>query len=936
MTHRDPSERPDHDPEATVPAGELRGDGQTVPARAVPATLAGAPHAATGGGDRDADALAQIAPVGGLFGGRFEIVEELGRGGMGAVYRARDRQVNGRELALKVLLERYSRDTRFRELFFQEIHAAQKFVSENVVQVRDTGQAPDGTLFLTMDLVQGESLRSLLDREHVLNPRQALEITRQVLEGLASGHEAGFVHRDIKPSNVMLAARVPKTDANPFGIGVRLLDFGIAGLAAQIDTGTLTGTPKYMSPEQVQAQRLDARSDLFAVGVLLYEMMSGARPFEGDTLEEITTSVIETDLAPMIARMEELSPPMRKILRRALQKDREKRFQNAAEFIRAIERSSAFRIPKVMPTWVLFVFVLVVIAAGVQAKVLVDQQSTLKAYEERLTSASGDEARAVQVAQGAAQEKIQLLESQLAEREALLGQRGDEVSALRAQIARTSDDLTLKDSVRYTDETELNRLRSELDSLSERQRRSEEAAAQVQRENEDLRQKLAERERQASLTGRLAEGFDDILARVVRGSGRSARAALELRKSEGLFDKLDLDGVDFLERLTNASARLHHAGEQRALGKPVDASELEGIESELAAAEGALSALEVQGRAWLDFRLRDGDADPMRMDAARAALAFALGQWTDLRTNLGAAAEDRWLSIESRGPLQDPTEALAYAKEHGRARPSQLLQSLAAALERDFVDGAELDFDRLGALSALEAWDAHLAGGPKGFDAAASGTVALFAHARRVHLGQEGRAFDWSPYPWAAVDAPTRDWRMELRLLDECWRGGALWPTQARGRAVYHNTRGSTLRWLSALWHAPTSDGWQCRQRQFKLDGETVGGEVTVSFQGKSRVLLRATSASAEPWLPLTLGSQIVGIAPLPPLDDVQPPSQLGLRASDLDAFRAEYTASSEPCLVVRGPTSTLWLSPSLGVVREEPSAPGVPAWNLVYAPPQR
>lgn len=195
-----------------------------------PSPLGGAP----------ASVRPHIAAPAQMIAGRFLVKRTLGEGGMGRVYAVQDKQIEGRDVALKVLLPRYSKDERFKRLFFQEVRASQKFVSEFVCQVRDTGEAEEG-LFLTMDLVDGESLRALLDREKMLGVRHALEITRQVLLGLQSGHEKGFIHRDIKPSNVMLVARVPKTDTNPYGVGARLLDFGIAGLAAEIGEKSRAG-----------------------------------------------------------------------------------------------------------------------------------------------------------------------------------------------------------------------------------------------------------------------------------------------------------------------------------------------------------------------------------------------------------------------------------------------------------------------------------------------------------------------------------------------------------------------------------------------------------------------------------------------------------------------------------------------------------------------
>ncbi|MEM9801451.1 MAG: protein kinase [Planctomycetota bacterium] len=287
-----------------------------------------------------------------LLGGRFAVVRQLGIGGMGEVLLVRDRHIEDREVALKLVRDRYSDDPRFQDLFYKEIRAAQQFVSEYAVQIRDCGRLAEGQLFLTMDYVDGESLTELMRREKTLRPKHALEITRQILLALSSGHEKGFVHRDVKPSNVMLAAREPKTDENPYGVKVGLLDFGIAGLTQEFKEGKSAGTPRYMSPEQAAGDPLDARSDLFAVGVMLYEMLSGRHLFDGRTQGEITTAVIETDPTPLVDDLDGIGKPIKKILRKALQKKREKRYSSAADFVDAIESSQSFRMRSGAPGWV--------------------------------------------------------------------------------------------------------------------------------------------------------------------------------------------------------------------------------------------------------------------------------------------------------------------------------------------------------------------------------------------------------------------------------------------------------------------------------------------------------------------------------------------------------------------------------------------------------
>lgn len=330
------------------PEGRGDGAGGDLPSDVEPTLPSGA-----GGGTSAPRRRSKAAPTGELISDRFEVIAPLGEGGMGRVSLVRDRQIEGREVALKEIHTRWSESDEFRRLFFQEIRAAQGFVSEHVVQVRDCGELPTGTLFVTMDHVDGESLRQLLERERTLAPRHALEIARQILLGLASGHGKGFVHRDMKPSNVMLQARTPKTDANPHGVRVKLLDFGLAAFGAELDRDLGAGTPRYMSPEQSAGDRLDARSDLFSVGVMLYEMIAGALIFDGSTAKEVQSALIEVDPAPLIRQLEGVDKPIKKILQRALQKDREKRFASASDFVAAIEGSSSFKEERAASGWAL-------------------------------------------------------------------------------------------------------------------------------------------------------------------------------------------------------------------------------------------------------------------------------------------------------------------------------------------------------------------------------------------------------------------------------------------------------------------------------------------------------------------------------------------------------------------------------------------------------
>jgi len=204
------------------------------------------------------------------FAGRFRILEEIGTGSMGTVYKALDEKIND-IVSLKVLKPAWASDHEAAERFQNEIRLARKISHKNICRLYDFGQ-DDGHCYLTMEFVSGQNLKTILKMMKPLSSRTALGIARQVCEGLAEAHRLGIVHRDLKPSNIMIDGEG----------SVRIMDFGIAhsaGTAGQTQAGSVVGTPEYMSPEQAEGQTIDSRSDIYSLGVILYEMVTGERPF---------------------------------------------------------------------------------------------------------------------------------------------------------------------------------------------------------------------------------------------------------------------------------------------------------------------------------------------------------------------------------------------------------------------------------------------------------------------------------------------------------------------------------------------------------------------------------------------------------------------------------------------------------------------------------
>jgi len=228
--------------------------------------------------------------LGTTIAGRFTILGRLGRGSMGAVYRARQEAV-GRDVALKLVRQDRAHDPETKGRFEREARAISALVSPHTVTAFDFGEAEDGSWFLAMEMLEGETVGDRLRRVGRLDWFDALRFTRDALESLAEAHAKGIIHRDLKPDNLFLS-RVRSSSGGVAQEACKVLDFGIAKWSrdddkAKIDqletqAGTVFGTPRYMSPEQAQGTPLDARSDLYSLGVLLYQMLSGRAPFVDD------------------------------------------------------------------------------------------------------------------------------------------------------------------------------------------------------------------------------------------------------------------------------------------------------------------------------------------------------------------------------------------------------------------------------------------------------------------------------------------------------------------------------------------------------------------------------------------------------------------------------------------------------------------------------
>jgi len=273
--------------------------------------------------------VASLDPlIGTFFDGRYKIVRKLGAGGMANVYLAEDQEL-GRRVAIKILNDRHANDDQFVERFRREAKNAAALSHPNIVSIYDRGEA-EGTYYIAMEFLDGRSLKELIVTRGPAPVPVAVEYTRQILSALRFAHRHGIVHRDIKPHNVLVD-----------GEGrVKVTDFGIAraGASQMTEAGSIVGTAQYLSPEQARGTNVDQRSDLYSLGVVLYELLTGAAPFGGDTPVEIAMKHLSQTPEPPSAKRPNLPHDLDLLVMRALAKDPDERYQSAEEMDGDLER----------------------------------------------------------------------------------------------------------------------------------------------------------------------------------------------------------------------------------------------------------------------------------------------------------------------------------------------------------------------------------------------------------------------------------------------------------------------------------------------------------------------------------------------------------------------------------------------------------------------
>ncbi|HEY6337601.1 MAG TPA: tetratricopeptide repeat protein [Candidatus Sulfotelmatobacter sp.] len=304
------------DPEATLV------DAHTPPAGWTPTPRSPVPTAAR------PNSSAPVLQPGEVLGGRYEILQLLGEGGMGAVYKAMDRELD-RPVALKLIRPDLANNPSILARFKQELLLAHQVTHKNVIRIYDLGDA-DGVKFITMEFVEGQDLRALIHQKKKFPPDEAVEITQQICRALEATHSVGVIHRDLKPQNIMR----DQTGR------VLLMDFGLARTIAgdgMTQTGALVGTMEYMSPEQALAKDLDQRSDLFTLGLILYELLAGVTPFKSESVVASLIKRTQERAVPVSDHDDTIPKALSNVVGKCLERDPSLRYQTAAELLRDLE-----------------------------------------------------------------------------------------------------------------------------------------------------------------------------------------------------------------------------------------------------------------------------------------------------------------------------------------------------------------------------------------------------------------------------------------------------------------------------------------------------------------------------------------------------------------------------------------------------------------------
>ncbi|MCY3003932.1 MAG: protein kinase, partial [Planctomycetota bacterium] len=703
--------------------------------------------------------------------------------------------------------------------------------------------------------------------------------------------------------------------------------------------GSRAGTVMYMSPEQANGERLDPRSDLFAVGVVLFEMLSGRRPFEGNTTQTLVDSVMSTNLGERLADVPNLSKPLRQLLERSLQKDRNRRFQSAAEFITAIEKSSAYKLPVHVPAWTWGVIAGAVGIAGFAGFKASSAAGEVKSLEKEL---AGVDSRLVEATTKAREEASSARQREVDEWKAkhaseLSARQAAELAASTALAEKNSADKTLKEKQNEVENLagQLNAERQAKNLVETAKQTQEQRIQELEKTVAQLKETNSEIERTSKPEARLARSFDELAKVVESGFGESAQRLIESDENVKAL-AADVLLADFLRALVQATALVEtHKRSVDSGGKPHLGALLE-AETALVKASERLVAMEANPGTWAKFQFSG--------QAARERLAEGRRLVSDLTTKIDAqqAASMRdvqasWTALQAKSPIADSAAYFEHLEHYGS--PEQLTESvqrLRAELVAQAQEGDTLKPAVLTKATALPEWIRRIDAAGLASSSVTS-DVRLFEFARRWYDDDfTNDAFDWTKVQLERATAPTSDWRQVLRLQHALAQPNSAYPTKKSGRAVLREVDSSgRVSWIESLDATPEGDGatkgsWRIKLQTFSAEGR--------KDQSGHELRMRRVDYSVQSddgvqvYLDLRARSTSQRVEPLPTLASVDVPAAV-LASQELRTFRSAWEeAPLGLCLLVVTDNGQRkrWFSPEFGLVREELA--GTLTRDLVYS----